>query len=272
MGSYSNYQSAGVDFGALSQGPQWSKINPTQVGLTSGITNALSYGATGLQVGGPWAAAAGVALGGVKGAIDGLTARKEMHNENIESAKDFAYTQLNMQEQAAARQRASAAQNDQGYYSKAFSKKGGTLPLEFQTFLDEVKIAYKKAYGGKILTRETENKRSILTNFRAGGSLNVIPKGVYHGRKNAIGDKGIPVVVDREDGKMEKVAEIEHNELILRKKVTEEVEMRTRMYQQDSENESNLFILGSLIFNEVVNNTIDNQGELLKDGKTKTQS
>jgi len=276
MGSYGNYQSAGIDFGALSAGPQLSKINPAKVGISSGISNALSWGATGASVTGPAApfAAVGGFLAGIgKGIWDGLKAQKTRNNENIAAVKDFAYQQLNLQEQGAARQRAASATNDPGYYSNAFAKKGGTIPMDIQMFLDEVKVAYKKKYGGPIYSREVAGPgKSRLVNFRAGGSTSVIPKGVYHGRKNELGDKGIPVVVEREGGELEKVAEIEHNELILRKAVTNEVEQRTKIYKNNPDDKNNLYMLGALIFNEVTKNTIDNQGELLKNGKTTTKA
>jgi len=273
MGSYGNYQNSGIDFGALSAGPSYSKINPSKVGITSGISNAVSWGLAGAQTGQPWLAAAGAIGGLVKGVFDGLKARKEMHNENIAAVKDFAMQQLKLQEQGGARMRAASVQNDPGYYSNAFAKKGGTIPMNLNMYLEEVKFAYKKKYGGPIYSREVAGPgKSKLVNFRAGGSLSVIPKGVYHGRKNELGDKGIPVVIEKEGGELEKIAEIEHNELILRKVVTEEVEKRTSIFRENPKDKDNLFMLGALVFNEVTKNTVDNQGELLKDGQAKNKS
>lgn len=264
MGSYGNYQSAGVDFGALSAGPQWSKINPAKVGVTSGITNAASWGAAASSTGNPFIIGGAALAGALKGVFDGLKARKEMHDENIQASKDFAYRQLNLAEQGGARQRAASAMNNQGYFANAFAKKGGNLPVDLEMFLEEIKVAYKKKHGGVVYTREISGPgKSRLVNFRSGGSLNIIPKGVYHGRKNELGDKGIPVVVEKENGDLEKVAEIEHNELILRKKVTEEVEKRTAEYKNNPDNKENLFLLGALIYSELTKNTVDNQGELL---------
>ena len=107
--------------------------------------------------------------------------------------------------------------------------------------------------------------------FQNGGSINVIPDGALHARKHnmdldGITKKGIPVVSEKDDGKIEQQAEIEKEEVILRLEVTQELEKLTKKYYSDNYNqkEKEQFALkaGQLLTFELLHNTKDNAGLL----------
>ena len=96
--------------------------------------------------------------------------------------------------------------------------------------------------------------------------MNIIPEGALHARKNNMegaGEdftaKGIPVV----DNKGEQQAEIERNEIIFSKSVTDKIE---ELYKKFNEEESNskkdeiAIKMGKIITCEIVKNTDDRTG------------
>lgn len=113
---------------------------------------------------------------------------------------------------------------------------------------------------------------SILPEFKEGGKMNVIPEGALHARlhhmenSENITKKGIPVVSETEDGKIEQQAEIERNEVILRLEVTQKLEELLEKYNDSeySQKEKDSFAIeaGKLLTYELLENTIDNTGLL----------
>lgn len=110
------------------------------------------------------------------------------------------------------------------------------------------------------------------TKYQNGGAINVIPDGALHARKhnmemNGITQKGIPVVSETEDGKVEQQAEIERSEVILRLEVTKTLEELMKKYYNEntSQKEKDEYALeaGKLLTQELIYNTIDNTGEVL---------
>ena len=96
--------------------------------------------------------------------------------------------------------------------------------------------------------------------FKEGGSFNIIPDGALHARKNnmdveGITKKGIPVV-DKEGNQQ---AEIEKNEIIFRKEVTNQVEEAIK-----DGSDKKAIEIGKLLVKEIFKNTKDNTG-LIKD-------
>ena len=92
--------------------------------------------------------------------------------------------------------------------------------------------------------------------FKDGGSFNIIPEGALHARKNNmeienITKKGIPVV--DKDGVQQ--AEIERDEIIFRKEVTDAIEEA----RKDGSDKKAIEI-GKLLVKEIFNNTQDNTG------------
>lgn len=117
-------------------------------------------------------------------------------------------------------------------------------------------------------------KQDEIQAFQNGGvigiDVNVIPEGKYHAHKNHLGEineeyedltkKGIPVVVHSEGGELEQVAEIEKMELIFRLEVTEKLE---ELFKDGSDKA--MIEAGKLVAVEIMENTQDNSGEVLKD-------
>ena len=117
-------------------------------------------------------------------------------------------------------------------------------------------------------------KQEEIQAFQNGGvigiDVNVIPEGKYHAHKNHLGEineeyedltkKGIPVVVHAEGGELEQVAEIEKMELIFRLEVTEKLE---ELFKDGSDEA--MIEAGKLVAVEIMENTQDNSGEVLKD-------
>ena len=117
---------------------------------------------------------------------------------------------------------------------------------------------------------DDENIQSFLNGGVIGIDVNVIPEGKYHAHKNHLGEiseefedltkKGIPVVAHAEGGEIEQVAEIEKMEIIFRLEVTEKLEELAKDGSEDAMIEA-----GKLVAYEIMENTQDNSGEVLKD-------
>lgn len=102
---------------------------------------------------------------------------------------------------------------------------------------------------------------------------NVIPEGVLHARKNNMPDglsddvtkKGIPVVTFKEGGDVIQHAEIEENEIIFTKEVTDKLEQFYKDYKNaDNQEEKEKIAIecGKYLTNEIMLNTDDKTGLL----------
>ena len=96
---------------------------------------------------------------------------------------------------------------------------------------------------------------------------NVIPEGALHARKHnmeleGITKKGIPVVSEDENGNIEQHAEIEREEIILIKSVTESLEkLQKQYYKEDTtqkEKDELALEAGKLLVQQILYNTQDN--------------
>ena len=103
--------------------------------------------------------------------------------------------------------------------------------------------------------------------FKQGGQMNVIPEGALHARKNNMkgaGEdftaKGIPVMSN--DG--EQVAEIEKNEIVFNKEVTDFIEKNYKEFNSDeissSEKDELAIKVGKRLVKEILENTDDRTG------------
>lgn len=106
---------------------------------------------------------------------------------------------------------------------------------------------------------------------KQGGQMNVIPEGALHARKNNMEGagkdfthKGIPVIDD--DGKQQ--AEIEREEVIFNKEVTEKLENYYKQYNDDSKSQSEkdeiAIKAGKLLAKQLMENTEDRTGLIEK--------
>lgn len=130
--------------------------------------------------------------------------------------------------------------------------------------------------GGSIIKLISETTINLVNpldvpEFQNGGSINVIPDGALHARKHnmdldGITPKGIPVVSEKDNGKIEQQAEIEKEEVIFRLEVTQKLEELEKKYydEESSQKEKDEYALeaGKLITEELLHNTKDNAGLL----------
>ena len=101
----------------------------------------------------------------------------------------------------------------------------------------------------------------VVEEFKSGGQIkgNIIPEGALHARKNnmdvqSITNKGIPVVSEDKDGIVQQ-AEIECNEIIFNKDVTNKLEEFFR-----NSSDKTAIECGKLLATEIVENTEDRTG------------
>jgi hypothetical protein len=108
-------------------------------------------------------------------------------------------------------------------------------------------------------------KRKVATKFQQGGKVNLIVDGSLHARKNnmELGDithKGVPVVSYEEGGEITQHAEVEREELILHKELTDNLEKLLKKYKDGDEQA--IIEAGKLLAFEILENTKDNTGTL----------
>lgn len=123
---------------------------------------------------------------------------------------------------------------------------------------------------GKInkLSSENEDPQKPVEMFQNGGQMNVIPSGALHARKHnltevnpeleGITPKGIPVV-SMDNGELIQHAEVEVGEIIFTKEVTDRLEELRKEGTEEAAIEA-----GKLLAKQIMENTIDNTNELLK--------
>lgn len=130
-----------------------------------------------------------------------------------------------------------------------------------------------KKDGGTILESLSTEIRLIspedILEFQQGGSINVIPNGALHARRHNMENaddltkKGVPVI----DNNGNQQAEIECEEIIYRKSVTDELERLYKIYynKETSQNDKDECALeaGKLLVKETLYNTQDNTNKLL---------
>lgn len=117
-------------------------------------------------------------------------------------------------------------------------------------------------------------KRPKIVKFKKGNNLsskvNVIPNGVLHSDENNIpdshnlGNKGIPMVTcNLENTECIRTAEIEKEELVIHKDLNNKLEQLVNRYNSTN-NDSVLYSIGELFWNELERNTIDYTRKILK--------
>lgn len=133
------------------------------------------------------------------------------------------------------------------------------------------KMSYDLSFAHKVLNHLKEDTPE---KFEKGGKVNIIPEGALHARKHNIDTpeldgkitkKGIPVIVEGENG-IKQVAEIEKNEIIFTKEITEKLEELRDKYSDDEssskEKDAIAIEAGKLLVQEILYNTQDNTGLL----------
>ena len=209
---------------------------------------------------------------GLRGAkkYAGLVTRRQYNRDLaanvLQEGKDDLLAANNVQQQ---QMRDTLSKNgDDWMYTNTLSAKNGAK-------IKEVK-RLSSLYNKRLISKEPL-KEGTTVEFKNGGSINVIPEGALHARKNnlteinpeleGITKKGIPVISKEEGGEMIQHAEIERSEIIFNLETTKKLESLREQYNksEDKTEKDNLAIeAGKLLAQQIMENTIDNTGELLK--------
>ena len=209
---------------------------------------------------------------GLRGAkkYAGLVTRRQYNRDLaanvLQEGKDDLLAANNVQQQ---QMKDTLSKNgDDWMYTNTLSAKNGAK-------IKEVK-RLSSLYSKRLISKEPL-KEGTTVEFKNGGSINVIPEGALHARKNnlteinpeleGITKKGIPVISKEEGGEMIQHAEIERSEIIFNLETTKKLESLREQYNksEDKTEKDNLAIeAGKLLAQQIMENTIDNTGELLK--------
>ena len=209
---------------------------------------------------------------GLKGAkkYAGLVAQRQYNRDLaanvLQEGKDDLLAANNVQQQ---QMKDTLSKNgDDWMYTNTLSAKNGAK-------IKEVK-RLSSLYSKRLISKEPL-KEGTTVEFKNGGSINVIPEGALHARKNnlteinpeleGITKKGIPVISKEEGGEMIQHAEIERSEIIFNLETTKKLESLREQYNksEDKAEKDNLAMeAGKLLAQQIMENTIDNTGELLK--------
>lgn len=108
--------------------------------------------------------------------------------------------------------------------------------------------------------RVTRKNLDTPAMFKEGGKMNVIPEGALHARLHhmdmeGITKKGIPVITKEDGGEIVQHAEIERDEIIFTKEVTEKLE---ELYKKGTDEAA--IEAGKILAREIMENTQDNTG------------
>ena len=128
------------------------------------------------------------------------------------------------------------------------------------------KIKSKKTSKKKKIEKKDEN--IALEQYKQGGAFNVIPEGALHKNKHHLDEvdekfedvttKGIPIVSEKENGKVSQQAEVEKEEIIFRLDVTKELEDLAKKDDDEAAIKA-----GKLLVKEILYNTKDNTNNIL---------
>ena len=107
----------------------------------------------------------------------------------------------------------------------------------------------------KYFTEHYKEEFPDIFQFAKGGAMNVIPEGALHARKHnmdmeGITKKGIPVITKEEGGEIVQHAEIERDEIIFTKEVTEKLE---ELYKKGTDEAA--IEAGKILAREIMENT-----------------
>ena len=209
---------------------------------------------------------------GLRGAkkYAGLVTRRQYNRDLaanvLQEGKDDLLAANNVQQQ---QMKDTLSKNgDDWMYTNTLSAKNGAKIKEIKRL--------SSLYNKRLISKEPL-KEGTTVEFKNGGSINVIPEGALHARKNnlteinpeleGITKKGIPVISKEEGGEMIQHAEIERSEIIFNLETTKKLESLREQYNksEDKAEKDNLAIeAGKLLAQQIMENTIDNTGELLK--------
>lgn len=231
-----------------------------------------SYGGTGSVVDDALTKAGkkyGLISGGAKSDANALISEAKRQQNLMTNIASTATDRINLQSSMSAINGNRTAFNLSGGYQQNAIRAGkyGMLIQRANNILEKPIEEYIEAEPIKESEDLFEGFVYQPVKFQKGGSFNIIPEGALHARKHnidleGITQKGIPVVSESEDGKIEQQAEIEHSEIIYRISVTEKIEKLKKQFDSDefTQKEKDQFAIeaGKLITKETLYNTKDN--------------
>lgn len=123
-------------------------------------------------------------------------------------------------------------------------------------------------YNGTLAVKQGGRIQRIIKHAE-GGKMNIIPDGALHARRHSldiddITHKGIPVISQEEGGEITQHAEIEKNEIVFTKEVSDKLEALYKEYNEEglSKEKKDLLAIqaGALLTFEIIENTDDKTG------------
>lgn len=147
--------------------------------------------------------------------------------------------------------------------------------VESQHSLEELLNYFKEYEPNSNLIYQGQLYPSQVEAFKSGGQMNVIPEGALHARKNNMEgagedftSKGIPVMSNGG----EQVAEIERNEIIFCKRVTDKIEEAYKKFNSNevsnTEKDELAVKIGKFLTKEILENT-DDRTDLIQEVQQK---
>jgi hypothetical protein len=215
-----------------------------------------------LKTGNPYAIGGALLAGGAMAVIGDIREKKRKQKIDAYNARKYGQESAAAMENVESKQNQRAALNGEEDYFQNFymqAKKGGKISKIELGELPELTVLMARIEKNR-KNKKNKGEKKKLKLYRDGGAVNVIPKGVTHEEENELGDKGIPIIV--REGKR-KIAEIELNEIVFHKHASKRIEELVDMYRENPNDPKVLKSLGEFVKTEILDNTIDLQGELL---------
>lgn len=184
----------------------------------------------------------------------GLFSSTDKFNKQIEEAKRQQNIMANIGDIATDRYNIQSGTSDINNRRYAFNLLGGYQQGAIKVGKSGLKV---------ISVSQIDRARALLKKsqkFQNGGKMNVIPDGALHARLNHmdvdnITKKGIPVITQENGGEITQHAEIEKEEIIFTKEVTDQLEKLYKIGTDKAAIEA-----GKLLAIQIIENTQDNTG------------
>lgn len=184
----------------------------------------------------------------------GLFSSTDKFNKQIEEAKRQQNIMANIGDIATDRYNIQSGTSDINNRRYAFNLQGGYQQGAIKVGKSGLKvISHSQIDRARTLLKKSQK-------FQNGGKMNVIPDGALHARLNHmdvdnITKKGIPVITQENGGEITQHAEIEKEELIFTKEVTDQLEKLYKIGTDKAAIEA-----GKLLAIQIIENTQDNTG------------
>jgi len=161
--------------------------------------------------------------------------------------------------------------NYQNYLKSSISQKGAEQQALGQANFRDTLARNNQALEGNAHLQfiKSGGKLKEIKKIKKAVAFNLIPSGQLHSRKHNIEGienitgKGIPVISMEEGGEISQQAEIEKNEVIIHKELTDTIEKLFEKYQKTEsvkEKDEIAIKAGKILSTELIDNVVDNTG------------